>query len=70
MRVYVFGRHTVMEKEIGRLSKASVFVWLVVGVAAGGDHSMVLMQNNSVWAAGCNKYGQLGDVWRSTGWAC
>ena len=33
-------------------------------VAAGGYHSMVLKDDGSVWATGCNDYGQLGD--RST----
>ena len=32
-----------------------------VGLAAGGYHSMVLKEDGSVWAAGCNEYGQLGD---------
>ena len=30
-------------------------------VTAGSDHSMVLKQDGSVWAAGQNEHGQLGD---------
>ena len=30
-------------------------------IAAGSYHSMVLTQDGGVWAAGWNKYGQLGD---------
>ena len=30
-------------------------------IAAGGGHSMVLKQDSSVWSAGMNTYGQLGD---------
>ena len=30
-------------------------------LAAGGDHSMVLKKDGSVWTTGYNKYGQLGD---------
>ena len=40
------------------------FVQVIPGarvVAAGGYHSMVLTQENDVWATGWNKYGQLGD---------
>ena len=32
-----------------------------VAVAAGSDHSMVLKQDGSVWTAGLNRSGQLGD---------
>ena len=30
-------------------------------VAAGNQHSVMLKVDGSVWAAGCNLYGQLGD---------
>jgi alpha-tubulin suppressor-like RCC1 family protein len=33
----------------------------VVGVAAGGSHSLALLEDGSVWAWGLNKQGQLGD---------
>ena len=32
-----------------------------VDVAAGSYHSLVIKEDGSVWATGCNKYGQLGD---------
>ena len=43
--------HTVMHKSTGGL----------VAIAAGMDHSIVLGQDGSVWTAGRNNYGQLGD---------
>ena len=33
----------------------------VADVAAGGYHSMLRKHDGSVWATGCNNYGQLGD---------
>jgi alpha-tubulin suppressor-like RCC1 family protein len=33
----------------------------VVQVSAGGNHSLFLKQDSSVWAMGLNSYGQLGD---------
>lgn len=33
----------------------------VKAVSAGEEHSLVLMENGSLWAAGGNQYGQLGD---------
>ena len=30
-------------------------------VSAGGEHSMALKQDGSMWSAGRNMYGQLGD---------
>ena len=38
----------------------------VKAVAAGAFHSLVLMQNGSVWATGRNMFGQLGDGSRET----
>ena len=38
-----------------------VFRGTVKGMSAGGGHSMVLKQDGSVWSAGMNTYGQLGD---------
>ena len=32
-----------------------------VALAAGGDHSMVLKKDGSVWTTGRNDFGQLGD---------
>lgn len=32
----------------------------VVGIAAGGYHSLVLLDDNTVWGTGLNDYGQLG----------
>ena len=33
----------------------------VVQIAAGHDHSMILKLDGSVWVAGRNNYGQIGD---------
>ena len=33
----------------------------VVQVSAGGNHSLFLKQDGSIWAMGYNEYGQLGD---------
>lgn len=32
----------------------------VKNIACGSRHSAVLLENNTVWTTGCNKYGQLG----------
>lgn len=32
----------------------------VKDIACGTRHSAVLLEDNSIWASGCNKYGQLG----------
>ena len=33
----------------------------VQAICAGGDHSLVLKQDGSVWGTGSNRWGQLGD---------
>ena len=33
----------------------------VVAIAAGGHHSLAVKSDGTVWAWGCNDYGQLGD---------
>ena len=45
---------------------AEVFSDGVKAVAAGSKHSMVLKQDGSVWSAGRNTYGQLGDGSKAT----
>ena len=49
----------------GRYMMTINFVKILSGdakaVAAGGGHSMILKQDNSVWSAGMNTHGQLGD---------
>ncbi len=32
-----------------------------IKIAAGGDHTVALAQDGSVWTWGCNNYGQLGN---------
>ena len=34
-------------------------------IAAGYQHSMVVKEDGTVWATGCNTYGQLGDGTRT-----
>ncbi len=41
----------------------------VIGLAAGGEHSLAFLSNGDVWAWGSNYYGQLGDGTKSDRWA-
>lgn len=40
---------------------APVFPSPIIQVAAGSDFTLVLLQDGTVWSAGANQYGQLGD---------
>ena len=65
--VWAVGRNSNGQLGDGSTVDRSTFVRTTMsgvsalGVTAGGDHSMVLKQDGSVWATGWNQYGQLGD---------
>ena len=65
--VWITGKNSLGQLVAGLQAStgSDFFVQILSGgakaVAAGGYHSMVLMEGGRVWATGWNKHGQLGD---------
>lgn len=67
-KLYATGMNTEGELGLGDTTQRTTFTEItdpniagkVAGIAAGGYHSLVLLDDNTVWGTGLNDYGQLG----------